>query len=124
MALRSRAVSGTCRDSFRCTRCALISITVLRKRKRRLARSESRFGSIAARFSIQRRRWRAAPVRIRSTRRAPANVNDARARDANAKVDLMDVDRGQKISSHKKAHKAQKALTDCLCAFCAFLWRE
>src|ERR1051326_1089635 len=88
MALRSRAVSGTCRDSFRCTRCALISITVLRKRKRRLARSESRFGSIAVRFSIQRRRWRAAPVRIRSTRRAPANVNDARARDANAKVDL------------------------------------
>src|SRR5919205_1670914 len=105
MALRSLAVSGTCRDSFRCTRCAPISITVSLKPKRRLVRSESRSGFIAARFSIPKRRWRAAPARIRSMKRALANANDARARDANAKADLTDVDRDRKISSTQRAQR-------------------
>src|SRR6185369_4728104 len=105
MALKSLAVSGTCRDNFRCTLCALISITVSLKRRRRLARSASRFGSIAARFSIPKRRWLVAPVRIRSTRLAPANASDARARDANAKADLTADDLAVITNSTQKAQR-------------------
>ena len=63
-------------------------------------RSASRFGSIAARFSIRKPRWPVAPVPIQSTKRASANANDARGRAASVRVekaDLMDVDREVKI---------------------------
>jgi ribosomal protein S3 len=92
------AASGICKGSCRCTRCARISITVWRKRRRRLDRSASRFGFIAGRSWIRRLRWLVVLDRIRSMRRALVNVSVARVRGVNAKVDLTGVDRAATIS--------------------------
>ena len=61
--------NGICRVSYLCTHCALTSTTVWRKRKRRLARSVSRFGFTVERFLIRKRQWLAVPAPIQSMKR-------------------------------------------------------
>src|SRR5215212_83331 len=93
MALRLPAVSGTCRDDCRFILYAPTSITVSRKRGRHSDKSESRSGSIAAKFSTLKPRWLVVRVRIRLTKRVLVNASVARVLAGNVKADRTAEDR-------------------------------
>src|SRR5437763_10295671 len=85
---RSRAASGTCRDSCPCTLCARTLITDWLKRTRHLASSASRSGFTEARFLIRKRQWLAARALIRSTSRVEVmDASVVRAHAASARAD-------------------------------------
>src|SRR6266498_4005078 len=86
MGPKSRAANGISRANCPCTRCAQILITALRKRGRHSVRSESRSGSIEARFSILAPRWRGAPARIRSMKLGWASASGDHEHVVSAKV--------------------------------------
>src|SRR5438067_9251575 len=85
---RSRAASGTCRDSCHCTLCARTLITAWLKRTRHSALSASKSGFTGARFLIRKRQWRAARALTRSTSHVVVmDASVVHAHAASARVD-------------------------------------
>src|SRR4029453_2572070 len=93
MELRSRAASVTCKVNCRYIHCEPTSITVLRRPRQLSDRLESRSGSIAERFWIQRRQWHEARDPIRSTRPEWVSVNGDRVPVAKERVGPTEDDR-------------------------------